>query len=247
MSTLFISDLHLDRNRPKIIDYFVDALTNLEKNISSIYILGDLVEYWVGDDDPGKGLEKAFNAIQKKSTTTRIYFMHGNRDFLISDKFCKKYGMELIDDPTVIELSGKKILLMHGDTLCTDDIKYQNYRKLVRSKEWQVEMLKKTLEERLSIAEELRKKSQEEIKNKEDDIMDVNNHAVEEIIKQYQVDILIHGHTHRPNIHELEINNKNVKRLVLGDWYKSAYLLKYENEKIIIDKKSLINQKVHNS
>ena len=93
MSTLFISDLHLDRNRPEIIDYFVDALTNLEKNISSIYILGDLVEYWVGDDDPGKGLEKAFNAIQKKSTTTRIYFMHGNRDFLISDKFCKKYGM----------------------------------------------------------------------------------------------------------------------------------------------------------
>jgi len=245
MSTLFISDLHLDRSRPEIINYFVNTILNLEKSISSIYILGDLVEYWVGDDDPGNGLEMAFDAIQKKSSTTHIYFMHGNRDFLISEKFCKKYGMKLIDDPTVIELYGKKILLMHGDTLCTDDIEYQNYRKLVRSKEWQIEMLKKTLKERLAIAEDLRKKSQEEIKNKDDDIMDVNNQAVEKIIKQYEVDILIHGHTHRPNIHDIEIDNKTIKRFVLGDWYKNAYLLKYENQKITIDKKNLTTQKDH--
>ena len=132
---------------------------------------------------------------------------------------------------------------MHGDTLCTDDVEYQKYRKIVRSVEWQQEMLKKTLKERLIIAENLRKKSLQETKGKGEDIMDVNRQAVEEIFNQYHVDILIHGHTHRPNIHELQINNKNVKRVVLGDWYTSSYLLKYKKEKIIIDKTNLINQK----
>jgi len=243
MSTLFLSDLHLDKNRPEIINYFVDALSNLGNDISSIYILGDLVEYWVGDDDPGIGLQKVFDAIHKKTSTTPIYFMHGNRDFLMSKSFCKKYGMQLIKDPTVISLYGKKILLMHGDTLCTDDVEYQKYRKIVRSMEWQQEMLKKTLKERLVIAESLRKKSLQETKGKGEDIMDVNRQAVEDIFNQYHVDILIHGHTHRPSIHELQINNKSVKRIVLGDWYNSSYLLKYKKEKIIIDKKNLINQK----
>lgn len=247
MSVIFISDLHLDKNRPKIVNYFVDAISNLSRDVSSIYILGDLVEYWVGDDDPAMGLQIAFDAIHKKTSTTPIYFMHGNRDFLISEKFCKKYGMRLIQDPTIITLYKKKILLMHGDTLCTDDEEYQNYRKMVRSISWQEKVMKKTLEERLDIAEDLRKKSLEATKGKSEEIMDVNNQAVEDVIKKYNVDILIHGHTHRPNIHELEINGKNVKRLVLGDWYESAYLLKYEKGKIIIDKKSLFNQRAHSS
>ncbi|MEC9205567.1 MAG: UDP-2,3-diacylglucosamine diphosphatase [Pseudomonadota bacterium] len=246
MSALFLSDLHLDKSRPKAINYFIDTLSNLDEKISSIYILGDLVEYWVGDDDPAEGLNEVFEAIYKKTSSTPIYFMHGNRDFLITENFCKKFGMKLLNDPTIITLYGEKILLMHGDTLCTDDIEYQNYRKVVRSTSWQEEMLKKSLEERLIIAESLRKKSLEETKGKSEEIMDVNDQEVKNIFKKYNVNILIHGHTHRPNIHELQVDNKNVKRIVLGDWYEGAYLLEYNAGKIIIDKKSLFNQKSHN-
>jgi len=247
MSTLFLSDLHLDKNRPETVNYFVDVIDNLESDISSIYILGDLVEYWVGDDDPAEGLQKVFKAIHRRSTSTPIYFMHGNRDFLISENFCKQHGMKLIQDPTIITLYGIKILLMHGDTLCTDDVEYQKYRKMVRSISWQKEMMKKSLKERLIIAENLRKKSLEETKGKSEDIMDVNEKEVKNIFQKYDIDIIIHGHTHRPNIHESKIDNRSVKRIVLGDWYNGAYLLKYKEGKIIIDKKNLFNQKVHSS
>ena len=136
---------------------------------------------------------------------------------------------------------------MHGDTLCTDDIEYQKYRKLVRSEKWQNEMKTKTLEERLSIANELRKKSKLETKEKEDQIMDVNQDSVNDVIKKYDVDILIHGHTHRPNIHQIDIEGKSVQRIVLGDWYKSAYFYIYDNGKNIIHKQNLGIKKDHNS
>ncbi|MBS82730.1 MAG: UDP-2,3-diacylglucosamine diphosphatase [Gammaproteobacteria bacterium] len=247
MSTLFISDLHLDQSRPNVIDFFIKYLSNIEKNITSIYILGDLVEYWVGDDDPAIGLNKVFETIHKVSHNTPIYFMQGNRDFMMSEDFCTKYGIKLLNDPTIINLNSKKILLMHGDTLCTDDIEYQKYRKLVRSEKWQNEMKTKTLEERLSIANELRKKSKLETKEKEDQIMDVNQDSVNDVIKKYDVDILIHGHTHRPNIHQIDIEGKSVQRIVLGDWYKSAYFYIYDNGKNIIHKQNLGIKKDHNS
>tara|TARA_B100001250_G_scaffold410709_1_gene437708 strand:+ start:2104 stop:2811 length:708 start_codon:yes stop_codon:yes gene_type:complete len=234
-----MSDLHLDKKRPEVIKFFINYMNHVPSSTKAIYILGDLVEYWVGDDDPADGLKDVFQIISTKSKEINIYFMHGNRDFLISENFCKKHGMKLLQDPTLINLYNKKILLMHGDILCTDDKQYQEYRALVRSHEWQSEMLIKTLSERLMIAQQLREKSLEATEKKNEYIMDVNNEAVIEIIKEYDADILIHGHTHRPNIHKLQINQKDIKRIVLGDWYDRSFILEFSKDKITIDKQSL--------
>ncbi len=239
MTTIFISDLHLDKDRPKVIRYFVDFLNNLESDIESLYILGDFVEYWVGDDDPGDGLEEVFSSIKKKSNDIPIYFMHGNRDFMISEKFCNHHGMKFLTDPTKIKLHGKKILLMHGDTLCIDDIEYQKFRTMVRSPLWQNEMLKKSLEERINLAKMLRAKSLSETGAKDEVIMDVNNDEVISQLKKYNVDMIIHGHTHRPNIHKIISENKECKRIVLGDWYDKSFILRISDGEIIIDKSNL--------
>jgi len=235
-----MSDLHLDKKRPEAIKFFINYMNHVSPSTKAIYILGDLVEYWVGDDDPADGLEDVFKIISKKSKEINIYFMHGNRDFLISENFCKKHGMKLLQDPTLINLYDKKVLLMHGDTLCTDDKQYQEYRALVRSHTWQSKMLIKTLSERLMIAQQLREKSLEATENKKEYIMDVNNGTVIEIMKEYDADILIHGHTHRPNVHKLQINQKDIKRIVLGDWYDRSFILELSKDKITIDKQSLI-------
>ena len=239
MTTIFISDLHLDKDRPKVIRYFIDFLNNLESDIESLYILGDFVEYWVGDDDPGDGLEEVFSSIKKKSNSIPIYFMHGNRDFMISEKFCNHHGMKFLKDPTKIKLHGKKILLMHGDTLCIDDIEYQKFRTMVRSPLWQNEMLKKSLEERINLAKMLRAKSLSETGTKDEVIMDVNNDEVISQLKKHNVDMIIHGHTHRPNIHKIISENKEWKRIVLGDWYDKSFILKISDDEIIIDKSNL--------
>jgi UDP-2,3-diacylglucosamine hydrolase len=239
MATLFISDLHLDKDRPKVIKYFTDLLNNLEPDIESLYILGDFVEYWVGDDDPGDGLTQVFSNIKKKSNDISIYFMQGNRDFMISEKFCNHHGMKLLKDPTVIELHSKKILLMHGDTLCIDDIEYQKFRTMVRSTSWQNEMLKKSLEERINLAKMLRAKSLFETDAKDEVIMDVNDDEVINQLKKYDVDMIIHGHTHRPNIHKITSGEREYKRIVLGDWYDKSFVLKISDNKIIIDKSNL--------
>ena len=239
MTTIFISDLHLDKDRPKVIRYFIDFLNNLESDIESLYILGDFVEYWVGDDDPGDGLEEVFSSIKKKSNSIPIYFMHGNRDFMISEKFCNHHGMKFLKDPTKIKLHGKKILLMHGDTLCVDDIEYQKFRTMVRSSLWQNEMLKKSLEERINLAKMLRAKSLSETGTKDEVIMDVNNDEVISQLKKHNVDMIIHGHTHRPNIHKIISENKEFKRIVLGDWYDKSFILRISDDEIIIDKCNL--------
>lgn len=238
MATLFVSDLHLDNNRPEVINYFLNYLKSLTTDIESLYILGDFVEYWVGDDDPAEGLEELFIEIKKRSNIHDIYFMHGNRDFMISEKFCDKFGMKLIPDPSIISLYGKKVLLMHGDTLCTDDHAYQNFRKLVRSDLWQKEVLEKTLEERIMLAKELRQKSLNETGTKKEIIMDVNEDEVEKTFLKYDVNLIIHGHTHRPNIHISEFNGHEYKRIVLGDWYNNSFILKYQKDKILIEKTS---------
>jgi len=239
MTTIFISDLHLDKDRPKVIRYFIDFLNNLESDIESLYILGDFVEYWVGDDDPGDGLEEVFSSIKKKSNSIPIYFMHGNRDFMISEKFCNHHGMKFLKDPTKIKLHGKKILLMHGDTLCIDDIEYQKFRTMVRSPLWQNEMLKKSLEERINLAKMLRAKSLSETGTKDEVIMDVSNDEVISQLKKYDVDMIIHGHTHRPNIHKIISEDREYKRIVLGDWYDKSFILRISDGEIIIDKSNL--------
>ena len=240
MDTLFISDLHLDNRRPQVINYFTDYLKNLKSDISALYILGDFVEYWVGDDDPAIGLTELFEQIKIGSKKYDIYFMHGNRDFMMSENFCHRLGMKLLPDPSVISLNGKDILLTHGDTLCTDDHEYQNFRRLVRSKLWQDEVLKKPLEQRIKLAKDLRKQSLRETESKKEIIMDVNNLAVEKTFLKYNVNTMIHGHTHRPNIHTSSFKDKNFKRIVLGDWFSSSFILRYRSDKILIDKESFI-------
>ena len=232
MAINFISDLHLDKSRPHINKYFIQYLNHLDDSVSDLYILGDLFEYWVGDDDPMDGLQEVRNAITGLGEKINIWYMHGNRDFLVTKSICKDLKINLLDDPTIIEIDNTKILLMHGDTLCTDDHEYQNFRSMVRSSAWQKEMLSKSLEERLGIANSLRSKSIEANKLKGEEIMDVNNTEVMNIIEKYKPDVIVHGHTHRPNIH----HHNDVIRYVLGDWYNNFYILTYDNDKFYINK-----------
>ena len=232
MAINFISDLHLDKSRPHINKYFIQYLNHLDDSVSDLYILGDLFEYWVGDDDPMDGLQEVRNAITGLGEKINIWYMHGNRDFLVTKSICKDLKINLLDDPTVIEIDNTKILLMHGDTLCTDDHEYQHFRSMVRSSAWQKEMLSKSLEERLGIANSLRSKSIEANKLKGEEIMDVINTEVMNIIEKYKPDVIVHGHTHRPNIH----HHNDVIRYVLGDWYNNFYILTYDNDKFYINK-----------
>ena len=232
MAINFISDLHLDKSRPHINKYFIEYLNHLDNSVTDLYILGDLFEYWVGDDDPMDGLEEVRDAITYLGEKINIWYMHGNRDFLVTENICKDLKINLLNDPTVLEVNSKKILLLHGDTLCTDDHDYQNFRSVVRSSAWQEEMLSKSLDERLTIANSLREKSIEANRFKGEDIMDVNNAEVMNIIERYKPDVIIHGHTHRPNIHW---HNK-VIRYVLGDWYNNFFILSLDKNKFYINK-----------
>ncbi len=235
MSINFISDLHLDKSRPHINNYFIYYLKSLDNNVSDLYILGDLFEYWVGDDDPMDGLDDVCEAIIDVGKKINIWYMHGNRDFLVSKKICDNLKINLLQDPTIINNGNMKILLLHGDTLCTDDLDYQKFRLMVRSEKWQNEMLNKPLDERLMIAEALRKKSKEANMEKGEEIMDVNENEVLSVIEKHDPDIIIHGHTHRPNIH----HHDNVIRYVLGDWYNNFYVLTLDGNKFIINKGQL--------
>jgi UDP-2,3-diacylglucosamine hydrolase len=165
--------------------------------------------------------------------------MHGNRDFLISKKICSNLNMRLLEDPTVITKNGQRLLLLHGDTLCTDDKEYQKFRSLVRSDEWQKQMLSKSLEERLALAENLRKKSIDANSHKKESIMDVNINEVDTLIESYKPNIIVHGHTHRPNIHKHNLNQEYIYRYVLGDWYNRFFILSLKNKGFIISKGNL--------
>lgn len=227
MSLYFISDLHLDIKRPASTQQFVNFAGRLN-SAEALYILGDFVEYWLGDDDDAHQLDFALEAIAKLSASgAEIYFMHGNRDFLIGSQFLRRYGAELLPDPTTVDLYGQKALLTHGDLLCTDDLDYQNFRSTVRNPDWQTQFLAKTLDERRAIVMGLRETSRQAMQEKADEIMDVNQHTVEQYMKKYGVKRLIHGHTHRPGIHNFHINNEKHERIVLGDWYQGTSILKY--------------------
>ena len=228
MSALFISDLHLSEDRPEANERFFEFLEDTAAGADALYVLGDLFEYWIGDDD----VDTPFNAIvtgffrRLTSGGTRLYVMHGNRDFLMGDRFCAATGAELLQDPWVGELDGQKTLLMHGDTLCTDDIDYQNWRRVARSEKWQSEFLAKSLDERRSAVHGLRDKSKEVIQAKAAEIMDVNDEAVREALRGSGASRLIHGHTHRVGHHEVEVDGRACERWVLPDWYgKGGYLV----------------------
>jgi len=231
MAYCFISDLHLQEGRPDITQAFVGFLDTTAKKAKRLYILGDLFEAWIGDD-----LKTELSLIIKEKlsllndSSTAIFAMHGNRDFLIGEKFCEDTGVTLIDDPCKLNLFGKATLLMHGDLLCTKDVDYQKFRNTSRDPQWRKEFLNKPIEEREKIAKELRSASKKATNLKKEEIMDVSPEAVEEIMTSNNVELLIHGHTHRPKVHSLEINETPAKRIVLGDWDKSAWYIWMDNK-----------------
>ena len=221
MSTLFISDLHLTEERPEANERFIALLEDQGRAADALYILGDFFEYWIGDDD----LDEPFNAVIAgllKGLTGRgvpLYLMHGNRDFLIGEGFCAATGASLLPDPTVAEIGGVKTLLVHGDTLCTDDVEYQAWRRKARDPAFQAAFLAKSLAERRQTVSQMREKSRQVVQEKTAEIMDVNDDAVRQAMRSAGVRRLIHGHTHRPGRHELDIDGQRGERWVLPDWY----------------------------
>lgn len=226
-SVLFISDLHLCENRPHITQAFLKFLNNDAVQAKALYILGDLFEYWAGDDDIEEPFhQQIIQGFQKLANAgVPIFLMHGNRDFLIADRFCSTARVTLLHDPTLIEIFGKKVLLSHGDDLCTDDIAYQQFRHQVRNQDWQAQFLSQPLAARKQQIEAIRARSEHEKSQKEMAIMDVNDEAVRTLLSRYMPDIFIHGHTHRPKQHLVSVNGKLISRWVLGDWYEQGSFL----------------------
>ncbi len=229
--TWFISDIHLDENQPEIAQKFIDLLAAANDQIDAIYLLGDVFETWIGDDDNTSFHLKIKAAL--KSVTARgikMYFMKGNRDFLIGQRFMRETGCELLPDEHKILLYGTPILLMHGDTLCTRDINYLKARKLAHNRFLQTLFLLLPLTIRKKIAEKMRKKSKIHTSMMQTEIMDVTQEAVEQVMKKHEVTTLIHGHTHKPAIHPFILSGKDAKRIVLGAWHdKGSKLIWEEN------------------
>jgi UDP-2,3-diacylglucosamine hydrolase len=231
MATLFISDLHLDAERPDIGAQFLAFLETDARAAEALYILGDLFESWVGDDDPNPHYAVMKTGIRALvDAGVPVFFMHGNRDFMIGQQFSAETGVQLLDDPTPLELYGERVLLSHGDALCTDDRQYQNVRQLTRDPEWQAMMRAKPLEERLAFAAQARAASQAHYASSSEDIMDVNADAVAQIFREHDMDILLHGHTHRPALHQVELPDRRVTRIVLGDWYEQGSVVAWDEQ-----------------
>ncbi|WP_375176960.1 UDP-2,3-diacylglucosamine diphosphatase [Marinobacter mobilis] len=224
MTTLLISDLHLEEARPDITRAFLNFLEQKARGIDQLYILGDFFEAWIGDDEHTPLQDEVASALKAVSASgTALFLMHGNRDFLIGEDFCERVGATLLDDPTVVDMYGTPTLLMHGDSLCTADVEYQKFRTTMRNRQWQDMFLKRPLADRQTTARQLREISMAKNKGKEMAIMDVTPEEVVRVMEDQGVQRLIHGHTHRPAVHELEAGGQLAKRIVLGDWDKGIW------------------------
>jgi UDP-2,3-diacylglucosamine hydrolase len=224
--TLFISDLHLDETRPPVVEAFERFLRDVAPGADALYILGDLFEYWVGDDGLEMALPaRAAQALGGIAARVPTFFMHGNRDFLVAERFSQATGVKLLADPTVADLYGKRTLLMHGDTLCTGDVAYLRFREQVRNPAWQAATLAQPLAARVQMARQLRESSEGSKSGKTMEIMDVAGDAVEAAFRAHRCDAMIHGHTHRPGRHEHLVDGRRCVRWVLPDWYeRGGYL-----------------------
>ncbi len=223
---LFISDLHLDQNQTEISQHFEHFIKARATDARALYILGDLFEIWLGDDDKAEHFQPLFDALNALSQHCRIFFLPGNRDFLVGQALADRIGMTLIEDEHIIELGQQRVALMHGDSLCVDDVEYQKFRQQVRHADWRQQFLARPLAERKAIADDLRRQSQAATRQKEYEIIDVNALAVEQCFARLAVDTLIHGHTHRPAIHSLAGQHQ---RIVLGDWRPEASYLSWKD------------------
>lgn len=219
MTTLFISDLHLQPSHPELLRACLQFLDTTARGSEALYILGDLFEAWIGDDDDAPWLEELAAALRALADTgTRLYFLHGNRDFLVGAAFAQRCGMELLPESVVVDLYGRRALLLHGDTLCTADVDYLKFRGQVRNPQWQEMILGQSLDNRRALAGALRNESKMAGGNKSMAIMDVTPEEVMRVMESENIDLMIHGHTHRPARHALVAGGKPAERIVLGDW-----------------------------
>ena len=228
---LFISDLHLCTERPAITEAFLAFLNSTAKKAQHLFILGDLFEYWAGDDDMAEPWLQQLCETLATLTSTHVYLMHGNRDFLIGQAFANTCSLTLLPDPILIGHQQTKILLSHGDALCTDDTAYQTMRRQFREPEWQKQFLGQPLAERKAQIEHIRAQSESAKAEKSMMIMDVNDNAVASLMREYKYPpVLIHGHTHRPNTHMIKTDGHASKRYVLGDWYEQGSYLRIRGD-----------------
>lgn len=234
MTTLFISDLHLSPRRPRIAEAFFALLRGEGRRAEALYILGDLFEYWIGDDAAEQlGYSPVVDQIRALSDSgVPVYFMRGNRDFLAGERFAAETGCEVLPDPTVVDLYGERALLMHGDSLCTDDTEHQKFRLTVDDPDWRREFLSRPIEARMQMAEEAREQSREHKDSVTMEIMDVNEDAVRRAFDEHDVRLMIHGHTHRPAIHD---DPAGTRRIVLGDWYEQSSILRCSPDSQTLD------------
>lgn len=238
MPTLFISDLHLCAERPAITELCLDFLRREAIYADALYILGDLFDYWIGDEATSHEEHRPIISSLRKIAEggTPVFVMHGNRDFLMGAGFERESGCQLMKDPTIIDLYGTRVLLMHGDTLCIDDHEYQAFRREVRNPEWIKNFLGKSPDERDAIILRYREDSKVATAKKRAEIMDVNQKAVEATMTQHGVDNLIHGHTHKPGQHFFNISGRRACRVVLGDWYEEGNVLRCTAEEWLLQR-----------
>lgn len=232
MSTLFIADLHLDDARLQITGLFERYLASDEaRKASAVYILGDLVEAWIGDDDDAELPSRIARATRAlRDSGVPVYFMVGNRDFLLGEAFAERAGLTLLDDGVVHDIEGTPTLLMHGDVLCTDDVAYQTVRAQVRTDAWKQQILSMSLEARRAFAANARNDSKAKTGSTDETIMDANQQAVEEAMRKAGVRRLVHGHTHRPAVHDFTLDGAPAQRIVLGDWYDHGSVLRIDGD-----------------
>ncbi|AXT70527.1 UDP-2,3-diacylglucosamine diphosphatase [Vibrio sp. dhg] len=236
MTTLFISDLHLTPSRPDITECFVTFMRTEAPKADALYVLGDLFEFWVGDDDKtpfANKIRTEFKALTDSGV--RVFFIQGNRDFLLGKRFCKQTGITLLDDVCTIDLYGKNAVILHGDTLCTDDVDYQKFRKTVHQPwlQWVFNHIPWFIKKK--IVAKVQSDIRDDKSNKSLDIMDVNQSEVENVMSQYCVDLMIHGHTHRPDTHHFDVNGVKKTRIVLGDWYTQGSVLQVNSDCFLLE------------
>lgn len=231
MTHLFIADLHLNDQQPEVYQRFKDFLINKARNARALYILGDLFEYYLGDDVMNGVIQNVCADLKELNSQHQVkcFFMPGNRDFLLSSDFAYKSNITILKDPTCIQLDNKKIILTHADELCTDDVEYQKVRLQLRDPNWQKWFLSQTIPERIEFAKQARIKSQKHTQSSDDQIMDVNDQAVTALFLKHQTHYMLHGHTHRPSFHNHIINNISHQRMVLGDWHYQTSYIEYKN------------------
>jgi UDP-2,3-diacylglucosamine hydrolase len=227
MPTYVVSDLHLDPSHPEIAAQFHAFLAGPVREAEALYVLGDLFEAWVGDDAPAH--RDTIVALRGAADAgVALHFMHGNRDFLLGERFCRAAGGTLLTDPTVVEAHGQRALLTHGDALCTDDTPYQRLRALVRDPVWQAQFLALSLAQREALAAEARAGSREHTATQQRMLMDVNADTVARIFRSAGVDVIVHGHTHRPGVYHHDVDGRDCRRIVTGDWHAQGSALRWD-------------------